>query len=50
MVQPRVSIILLLDFRILLKLPLQIQQKPSFSIQDDPEKRSSAWLRTAFEK
>jgi len=49
-VQPRVSIILLLDFRILLKLPLQIQQKPSFSIQDDPEKKEFCMATNGIRK
>jgi len=37
-VERRANIILALDFCILLKLPLQIQQKPPFSVQDGPEK------------
>ena len=34
----RASIIVGLDFRTELKLPLKIQQKPAFSMQDDTEK------------
>jgi hypothetical protein len=34
----RVSIIAVLDFRILLKLPLQTQLTPPLSMQDGPEK------------